>query len=979
MSAKYQIRSLVEFVRDKYTEEEGEYKPYNEKYFKGKQGHVISVSDTKVSTAKTLEQLAESGNAEYMYVVKVGLSDIINVPESDIINPNKKISEKVEERLRAKQAAKEFKDTEGRIGGSKKEKRAYQMISLSDLNAIENDEATAIELVKKDKVYPKVDVQKERESGNSSGAVFLKVKLREAYGSEPPNNKDKRKIYVGYATYLTEAMQKITSVKEFGDFCHSKTVSIGITEILRILKPELIEESDGIRESNKIKLEEIEDEMREIDNKKNDELKKIKASHPELVSSMGDFRFYEVPEIDRAEYNKYENLWDELRKEKYLYNNELTSIEHKFLESLGIKSSSGSYWINRQIFEEVFGKRFVNFITQGSNPVKETFEQAKKYEAMSVSESIMLIENESDYSTKTIERKIKQNEEIGKLVTKEQHDEYFKEHGSMGFSGGDFAKWGRGYFYYKDIKVIDQIEAYKKRYILSNNSTIAHEQKRIDTLKEKYKVRDNDWSWSEKKGGDGVDKKDRSELKVNTYPPLSYIKRTGGVKIIDEDITPDSIRQKFGFKEVEFGQSLKDKEAKEHIRHFLGAMADLAEILNMNVVELNKLGGLSIAFASRGGGKASAHYEPLRKVINVTKTRGGGAIAHEYMHYLDNILPKIGRAEYTYKDWASVIEESRYGSNRRGKIASDLVFKAVDNIFEYIYKRKFPMELKNIPTSPMTSEEADKFTEAIKNKAQEKVIVKKNIDANTRGFSLPQSFYTTWSGNTIPTDIDTYFDAFKNRYSQYRFIDNLSKRDIEILGAIVHKFGFKNYEFSFESNKSRYYANSINMSSDYWSRAWELFARAFETYIFDKLEKSGRANNYLVSGAYFEREEGVYPFGDERKDLFVLYEALMTAIKSEYKISDFVAWTAERVDEYIALEVDKDETVESGVIIDTETEKVEEIIATKNETNDISERKFQAQRKLIALYKLLQIDKMEKGGLIKENETITDKLLNFAN
>jgi hypothetical protein len=52
---------------------------------------------------------------------------------------------------------------------------------------------------------------------------------------------------------------------------------------------------------------------------------------------------------------------------------------------------------------------------------------------------------------------------------------------------------------------------------------------------------------------------------------------------------------------------------------------------------------LSIAFASRGSGKASATYESLRKIINITKSKGGGALAHEYMHYIDNIIPKIDR------------------------------------------------------------------------------------------------------------------------------------------------------------------------------------------------------------------------------------------------------------------------------------------------------------------------------------------------
>ena len=33
-----------------------------------------------------------------------------------------------------------------------------------------------------------------------------------------------------------------------------------------------------------------------------------------------------------------------------------------------------------------------------------------------------------------------------------------------------------------------------------------------------------------------------------------------------------------------------------------------------------------------------AHYEPLLEVINLTKLRGAGCLAHEWAHALDDIL-----------------------------------------------------------------------------------------------------------------------------------------------------------------------------------------------------------------------------------------------------------------------------------------------------------------------------------------------------
>src|ERR1035437_3995276 len=116
----------------------------------------------------------------------------------------KSIDQKVEEHLRGKQANKEFRDSENRIGGAKKQMAAYKTIAMSDLSEIEEDEITAEGLVRKEKVYPEISIPEEQDKGVSAGAAFLKVKMRGSFGSSPPNNKDKRKVYVGFAEYLVK-------------------------------------------------------------------------------------------------------------------------------------------------------------------------------------------------------------------------------------------------------------------------------------------------------------------------------------------------------------------------------------------------------------------------------------------------------------------------------------------------------------------------------------------------------------------------------------------------------------------------------------------------------------------------------------------------------------------------------------------------------------------------------------------------------
>lgn len=68
------------------------------------------------------------------------------------------------------------------------------------------------------------------------------------------------------------------------------------------------------------------------------------------------------------------------------------------------------------------------------------------------------------------------------------------------------------------------------------------------------------------------------------------------------------------------------------------ALKDLAAVLKISEKDISYQGTLSIAFGSRGRGNAAAHYEPLRKVINLTKMHGAGSLAHEWWHGLDDYL-----------------------------------------------------------------------------------------------------------------------------------------------------------------------------------------------------------------------------------------------------------------------------------------------------------------------------------------------------
>ena len=103
------------------------------------------------------------------------------------------------------------------------------------------------------------------------------------------------------------------------------------------------------------------------------------------------------------------------------------------------------------------------------------------------------------------------------------------------------------------------------------------------------------------------------------------------------------------------------------------------------------------------------------------------------------------------------------------------------------------------------------------------------------------------------------------------------------------------------------------LASTYWTEPEELFARAWETYIFDKLDKVGRSNNYLTSDNYFKKfriatgqSVCVYPESLEREYLFNLIDKLISVIKKQYNLGSFVPFSNARKDEFEDFEPEKE-------------------------------------------------------------------------
>ncbi|MBU3626039.1 hypothetical protein ICN48_07305 [Polynucleobacter sp. JS-Safj-400b-B2] len=108
-----------------------------------------------------------------------------------------------------------------------------------------------------------------------------------------------------------------------------------------------------------------------------------------------------------------------------------------------------------------------------------------------------------------------------------------------------------------------------------------------------------------------------------------------------QDISPAEFNEVFGFRGVEFGNWVEQGRRQADLNEAYDALMDLSRALALPPAALSFNGELGLAFGARGRGgvdPAKAHYESGHVVINLTKEKGAGSLAHEWWHALDNYL-----------------------------------------------------------------------------------------------------------------------------------------------------------------------------------------------------------------------------------------------------------------------------------------------------------------------------------------------------
>lgn len=98
---------------------------------------------------------------------------------------------------------------------------------------------------------------------------------------------------------------------------------------------------------------------------------------------------------------------------------------------------------------------------------------------------------------------------------------------------------------------------------------------------------------------------------------------------------------KYEMRAVQWGKSVTDAEREHHLKQCVDSFQDLMDVCGLPPAMASYNGKLALAIGARGKAGALAHYEDDLQVINLTRTGGSGALAHEWGHFFDFTLSRL--------------------------------------------------------------------------------------------------------------------------------------------------------------------------------------------------------------------------------------------------------------------------------------------------------------------------------------------------
>lgn len=428
-----------------------------------------------------------------------------------------------------------------------------------------------------------------------------------------------------------------------------------------------------------------------------------------------------------------------------------------------------------------------------------------------------------------------------------------------------------------------------------------------------YKYRDKEydkyenWDWVDKK----TNKKAKPESEIiekkvkRTFEMIvpETIERVGGRNVSVK--STEELKKAFNFRDIQTGSYVQSDpvSAKWHIDNLANGFADLCDVLGIRDDQVSLNGRLALAVGARGHGRALAHYEPVERVINITKFKGGGSLGHEWFHGFDNMI-----AEAITGGNISVFMSDPGESSKAYRLHDDIP----DNELAQKVRGKFI----NLVDAMMTGDTPE--TEVITYKSTDvetaKKFFEKDLPFQAAYYSYGNDFYKKLANAKT---LDDAISVINERYKDTINLIHNNSEKISRMGKYEQKRmkdTVKNYEkyrtmavayFDSKTDKSnggevsvktgrivsRFYEDSKKLDTDrskkYWSKPIEMAARAFEAYLVDKLKEKGRKNDYLSGHAdntVYLGEWFPYPTEKDRVKINKAFDELFEVIRNENAI-----------------------------------------------------------------------------------------------
>lgn len=386
-----------------------------------------------------------------------------------------------------------------------------------------------------------------------------------------------------------------------------------------------------------------------------------------------------------------------------------------------------------------------------------------------------------------------------------------------------------------------------------------------------------DWDWAEKEGTT-VDRSTKESVRFQ-LKVADRFERVGGREIPVE--STEDLKAHFNLREIQSGNYvLQDyNAARFHVLRCAEAYADLADLIGVPDKKISMNGELAMAFGARGAGNAgwrgaaAASYTSIYRIINLTKAKGGGCLAHEWFHGLDNLSSELETGTPATSD--------DFVTERPDLLPEGRLKASVKNLMNTMLTGEHRLYAQRTYTGQEFSAAKRELTGYSSRQGTRAAILsagsaEKALDAIRKAFPVKTK------------DELAGADRFAIRDNRRNLQQRKAFETIAVAwyggnpegGAISVPITEPMSSFALEATKLD------GGSGTYWAKPRELAARAFHAFVEDRLRDRGRQCDYLAAygdNKYYRDpifgDKKPYPEGEERERINAAFDEYIEALR----------------------------------------------------------------------------------------------------